>query len=673
MPKIAMPQRCETLSLLGWTENGGNPHQRHFPFSIAATRPLPYTRMSPLSGPVSDSVMFTLLRSKIGKRPPPSSTPGTEEVTGLFPPRSAASLLGEPHRQKLLERIWQLTAVSRQQYATLYRAPLERYAEWVQAFPASESHHHSYPGGMLDHGLEIVIYALKLRQSHLLPPGAPTETQAAQADAWTAGLAYAALLHDIGKVAVDLHVEYRDGTVWHPWHGPLSAPYRFRYQPNREYRLHSAASGLLYTQLLSRDILDWLCAYPELWSALLYMLAGKYEHAGILGELVTKADQASVAQALGGNPAKALAAPKQALQRKLLEGLRYLVREAFKLNQPQASDGWLTQETLWLVSKTISDKLRAHLLSQGLEGIPEKNTVLFDVLQDHGVIQPNDEGKAIWRATVTGDNGWTNTFTFLKLSPSLIWETGDRPAPFSGTVQIEQNTQNDTHDETSPETTPRQAPAQPKHSDAPAEKAQTDDIDALMDLLSSPKRDEPTGGAGKGAIAEAENTGSGVTTPSSQKPTATDSPTTRPPPPEPSGKHFIEWLKTGILSRKLIINDAKALVHTVADTFCLISPGIFQRYAQEHPEVSPLAKQDQVKDWQWIQKRFERLQLHRKQADGLNIWTFNVTGPRKSRKVHGYLMADPAVLMNETPPNNPYLSLIEFQGNDKADQNGTHA
>src|SRR5690606_11358635 len=182
----------------------------------------------------------------------------------------------------------------------------------------------------------------------------------------------------------------------------------------------------------------------------LYMLAGKYEHAGILGELVTKADQASVAQALGGNPAKALAAPKQALQRKLLEGLRYLVREAFKLNQPQASDGWLTQETLWLVSKTVSDKLQAHLLSQGLEGIPEKNTVLFDLLQDHCMIQPNDEGKAIWRATVTGDNGWTNTFTFLKLSPSLIWETGDRPVPFSGTVQIEQNTQNDTHAEASP-------------------------------------------------------------------------------------------------------------------------------------------------------------------------------------------------------------------------------
>lgn len=36
---------------------------------------------------------------------------------------------------------------------------------------------------MLDHGLEIVAYALKLRQSHLLPAGATPEAQAAQAEA----------------------------------------------------------------------------------------------------------------------------------------------------------------------------------------------------------------------------------------------------------------------------------------------------------------------------------------------------------------------------------------------------------------------------------------------------------------------------------------------------------
>jgi 23S rRNA maturation-related 3'-5' exoribonuclease YhaM len=58
----------------------------------------------------------------------------------------------------------------------IYRAPLDRYAALVQQFPASEAHHHAYPGGMLDHGLEIVAIALKLRQSHLLPVGAPPES-----------------------------------------------------------------------------------------------------------------------------------------------------------------------------------------------------------------------------------------------------------------------------------------------------------------------------------------------------------------------------------------------------------------------------------------------------------------------------------------------------------------
>lgn len=126
-----------------------------------------------------------------------AAPPPVEPAKGLTRPQSATSLLAEPRRQRLLEHIWQRTSLSRRQFRSLYLAPLERYAELVQQFPASEAHHHAWPGGMLDHGLEIVAYALKLRQSHLLPAGASPEAQAAQAEAWTAGTAYAALLHDI--------------------------------------------------------------------------------------------------------------------------------------------------------------------------------------------------------------------------------------------------------------------------------------------------------------------------------------------------------------------------------------------------------------------------------------------------------------------------------------------
>jgi len=128
-------------------------------------------------------------------------------------------------------------------------------------------------------------------------------------------------------------------------------------------------------------------------------------------------------------------------------------------------------------------------------------------------------------------------------------------------------------------------------------------------------------------------------------------------PESPSGEHFLAWLRQRVQSRKLIINDARALVHTVADTAFLVSPGVFQRYAQEHPNTATLAKQDQVADWQWVQKRFEKLQLHRKQVNGLNIWTCEVTGPRKSRRLHGYLLADPRHLFEEVPLNNPFLQL----------------
>lgn len=504
----------------------------------------------------------------------------------------------------------------------------------------------AYPDGMLDHGLETVAYALKLRQSHLLPSGATPEDQAAQAEAWTAATAYAALVHDIGKVAVDLLVEQADGSTWHPWHGSLQQRYRFRYRPEREYRLHSTASGLLYNRLIDNLALNWLSNYPALWSALLYVLAGQYEHAGVLGELVIQADRASVSQAMGGDPAKALAVPKHALQRKLLEGLRYLLKEEFKLNQPGPSDGWLTDEALWLVSKTVADKLRAHLLSQGIEGIPSGNTAVFDVLQDHGIVQATPDGKAIWRATFSSSSGWSNPFTFLKMSPSLIWEPANLPAPFEGTVEIEPVLENATQTTLVSET----PVADSAITTAPQPSTET--IDNLLDLLGTPELDT-IAPAEEAIVLEASvhHQGASSLAAIASEEGAFDMTIA------PSGQHFVAWLQQAIQSHKLIINDAKALVHTVNDTVYLVSPGIFQRYVQEHPQIATVAKQDNLAAWQWVQKRFEKLQLHRKQDNGLNIWTCEVTGPRKSRRLHGYLLRDPATLFVDSPLNNPYLTL----------------
>ncbi|MCT4496763.1 TraI domain-containing protein [Pseudomonas sivasensis] len=571
--------------------------------------------------------MISLFRHKRQKPPPP---PTVSVAEGYLPIESASSLLAAEHRRQLLDRIWQYTALSHAQFIQLYLNPIHRYAEQVQQLPASETHHHAYLGGMLDHGLELVACSLKLRQSYLLPTGAAPEDQAAQTDAWSAGIAYGALLHDIGKIAVDVLVERQDGRVWHPWHGPLDQPYRFRYIKGRDYHLHGAAAGLLYTQILDRPILDWLSGFPSLWASLLYVLAGQYERAGVLGELVIQADRVSTAQNIGGNPSKALQAPIHSLQHHLISGLRHLVQHELKLNQPGAA-GWLTQDALWLVSKTVTDKLRAYLLSQSIEGIPSSNIAVFDELQSHGLVESTPEGKAIWSALIAQGN-WQQTFTFLRLQPALIWGSEDRPETFSGTVSVELN-DNQPNAQVSPpapkavNTKSNQNPSQPD----PMALEDADYLGALLDMF---ELEEP-----EASDAPSESALETSTLPS-------DNP----------GQAFLNWVKDGVLSHKLVINDSKAKIHTVSGSVFLVTPGLFQRYVQEFPGIAKRVDQ-KIDEWRRVQKQFEKLKVHRKRDNGLNIWACQVQGPRKRTTLKGYLIEDPKQFFELIPPDNPFLKI----------------
>ncbi|MFS2071234.1 MobH family relaxase [Pseudomonas sp. CT11-2] len=573
--------------------------------------------------------MLSLFRSK---RQKPSPPPTVSVAEGYLPIESAHSLLAAEHRRQLLDRIWQYTALSHAQFIQLYLNPIHRYAEQVQQLPASETHHHAYLGGMLDHGLELVACSLKLRQSYLLPTGAAPEDQAAQADAWSAGIAYGALLHDVGKIAVDLLVERQDGRVWHPWHGPLDQPYRFRYLKGRDYHLHGAAAGLLYTQILDRPILDWLSGFPSLWACLLYVLAGQYERAGVLGELVMQADRVSTAQNIGGNPSKALQAPIHSLQHHLISGLRHLVQHELKLNQPGA-EGWLTQDALWLVSKAVTDKLRAYLLSQAIEGIPSSNIAVFDELQSHGLVESTPEGKAIWTALVAQGN-WQQTFTFLRIQPALIWGNEDRPEAFSGTVSVGAD-DHSTDASASPPAPKTVSTGSPQSQSQPDPRAM-DDADYLGTLLDMFDLE-------KSELSDTSSPStSEISNPSSKDP----------------GQAFLNWVKEGIQSHKLNINDSKAKIHTVSSSVFLVTPGLFQRYAQEFPGIS-MGADSEGEEWRWVQKQFERLRIHKKRDDGLNIWICQVEGPRKKAILKGYLLEKPALLFEagSVPVDNPFLKI----------------
>ncbi|UXZ97191.1 TraI domain-containing protein [Pseudomonas phytophila] len=614
-------------------------------------------------------------------------------AAGFIKPESPDALLSTSRRRQLIENIWQRTSLPREQFDTLYMQAFKSYAALVQHLPASENHHHAYHGGMLDHGLEIVAYALKIRQMYLLPIGAPPESQAAQSEAWSAASAYGALVHDLGKIAVDVKIELADGTTWHPWHGPLDQPYRFKYVKGRDYRLHGAASSLIYSNVIPAKALDWLSGFPELWSQLVFAFAGQYEHADILGEIVSQADQASVAQELGGNPGRAMSAPKQSIQRQLAEGLRMLVSEKFKLNQPDGpSDGWLTQDGLWLVSKPAVDQLRAHLLSQGIEHIPTSNAPMFNLLQDQAIIQPNGDGKAIWKASIDNGRGWKNTFTVLKIAPALIWpNTTDRPDAYSGTLTLESAAVTDDNealpaggDESESARNTKTPTAPPPHAPKQAAAAvkDFDALDELLDLFPDPVATAPTQ-----PMPESIDDGDQIPfLPPPPAPPRLSQPRQfggektmkdTAPVEEPAkislegssnhGVNFLTWLKGGVISHRIIINDAKARVHTVDSTAFLVSPDIFKRYALEHPDIEREARERDLEAWQLVQRSFEKLKKHRKTAAGLNIWTCLVKGPRKSKQLRGYLLIEPTDVFSEVPYDNPVISLAELVDKDTSE------
>ena len=309
------------------------------------------------------------------------------------------------------------------------------------------------------------------------------------------------------------------------------------------------------------------------------------------------------------------------------------------------------------------------MLSQGIDGIPANNTAVFNVLQDHGMLQPTSDGKAVWRATVTSTTGWTHSFSLLRLTPALIWDSGERPVPFAGSVEIgAASAESDAGTPAIPPTAVAK-PAQESQEPPPWAGSSTATVSSpaaqpvlnvMEDMLAMVGLGDASG-AGQDAEeipGQVFDAPMPVTTTISLQPPV-HMPASASSAVKPSGEHFVAWLKYGIAARQLIINDAKALVHTVSGTAYLVSPGVFQRYAQEHPKVSLLARHAGQQDWQWVQKRFEKLQLHRKQPSGLNIWTCEVTGPRKVRRLHGYLLEDAGGLFHDVPPNNPYLVLSE--------------
>jgi len=541
----------------------------------------------------------------------PADAAAIPDLAHLHPVSSPAKLLLE--HGPLLSSIRQQVGVPDAHWNSLYHCLFESFADFVQQLPASEAHHHHEPGGLLAHGLQVTLSALTLRRGVLLPPGANAEELAEKQDVWTYAAATAALLHDIGKPLCDQRTALFDESGkalgdWDALAGPMAAPaaaYRIQFRRGRRYRLHARLPPLLAHYIVPASGLRWLASDMDVFESWLATISGADDEiAGELGKLIRSADGLSVATDLTGvQVSRAPQGAPKPLSERMATGLRFLVDQGqLPLNKPGAA-GWVTDDALWLVSKRALDALREHLLSEAQGGVPARNDRLMDELQGNGLVTVNGD-RAIWNATVQR-GGWSVTLTLLRVPLARLWpEAEARPPAFDGSV---------VPDGTVPDH--EQAPAMSSPPVAMEPPATVTPIRAMRETVLAEVPPSPLVPSTLPSTESDPDDTEVATTGATHNAICQQS-------------EFLTWLRDGIVTGRLKTNTADARVHYVAEGLLLVSPAVFRDFAG-------------VTGWEAAQKKLLKLRLHRKTAQGTNVWTYRVVGETKSGALlRGVVIAD---------------------------------
>jgi len=345
--------------------------------------------------------------------------PDAYNPTGYLQKKTAQELL-VPYSIEIQD-IKELTGLPEEHFRHFYMRPLERYVESIQLLPASESHHHSQVGGMLQHSLEVLINALRLRRGQILPPGIIPEEIEQRKDVWTYAVFLCALLHDIGKIITDQKmVAPGKKQSWNLLSSkPMPELYECAFNTERKHKFHEKMPAFVLHKFIDSDAFDWLMSDPDVFAVIVNFMSGDMHSAGVVGEIVQKADQASVVGNLGGDIAQAVKSPAQRpLSERLLRTLQTLVQEnSLPINRKGAA-GFTTEDAVYFVSKRLLDELKERMRQDG-QSVPERNDRLMDELQQFGIIEANDD-KAIWKCLIKiGD--WEANLSMLKIQISKVW------------------------------------------------------------------------------------------------------------------------------------------------------------------------------------------------------------------------------------------------------------
>lgn len=209
--------------------------------------------------------------------------------------QSAATLLANEKRQQHIKNIKSLLHLPPKLYNSLYYQVIEQFAEFVQNLPETAYGIFSGEGGFLEHGLERASRALSLCLTYFFQDEKSFKNISPQQALWIYAVFTAALLQDIGKLAVKYKITFcqKDGTEIQTWSSytcsmvAQSKYYKYEFVKENREHLRRQVTPLLARQILDNAIdiskdntntmlgFNWITSDPDVLESWLSLLSGE--------------------------------------------------------------------------------------------------------------------------------------------------------------------------------------------------------------------------------------------------------------------------------------------------------------------------------------------------------------------------------------------------------------
>ena len=181
---------------------------------------------------------------------------------GFYMPRSAEELMSTLYRKQCLKQLWENSSMPSGVYQQFCLTPVQKLLMAAQNVPAARDSRWADANGFGDLTLQFTTYAVRLARGYMFPPGATPEEQAAQSGVWNAVVFWSALFYHLPLLA---HLEGKlvSGKLWQPGMSSPDEAFRFRY---RQQRLQGSEAqqlaAVMAGQLLPEGATAWLATVP---------------------------------------------------------------------------------------------------------------------------------------------------------------------------------------------------------------------------------------------------------------------------------------------------------------------------------------------------------------------------------------------------------------------------